>query len=649
MGGNRKLLCWSMRSWCSVKSLLRFVSVIVCWLVLKKLLTVQVTNRETREISPPECPPLPYLEGNKDCELKMQWMRKMWKSDQCYADWEVDGSECSFYKYLSEVEQWCPRFNAQSAGLQMKSTIKNEFAEVRDDLTDLYKMFGNQIHFQWIKQRVQRMEVNWIAAGQAFAAKFKTKRKKKKVLLHMGLLADESGWKLGKGAFKGSPLGELVQWADVMTSLFVMGHDIAVSLSTRDLGRIFGKNCPPRETVVDIIYIDILGMRMLRNNFNNKFHLIQCKLRPVDSFGTEPEFNNPAYAARKGLTTEWGMWNLSPKQFNNMFPHTPDNTFLGFVIEQQVDTLEQMDKENIALVYGKDEHYFEGKSEYLGAIYDAGLQIHGTISARSSKHVPKYVVNHGVIPGNQLQALLGKTKVFVGLGDPGEGPAALEAIANGAVFLNPKFADGSPQAIAFNEGYKGKPTRRRPHSQHPYAEVFIGSPHVRMVDMSDVESVKRIVTDIIQSPDVGPYLPHEFTWLGMIERLAHQVEMQDFCRKKNEVWPPLSAMQVIVSSQSETCVDSCQSRGLVCEPAYFSEINSKATFRKLSINCNQFLIPETNDEDSAYPAYRDNLCYLQSNNQIFSCAGRQTNARRLCPCRDYLKGQVALCNECLLP
>ena len=32
-----------------------------------------------------------------------QWMRHMWKSDPCYEAHGVDGSDCSFIMYLSEV------------------------------------------------------------------------------------------------------------------------------------------------------------------------------------------------------------------------------------------------------------------------------------------------------------------------------------------------------------------------------------------------------------------------------------------------------------------------------------------------------------------------------------------------------------------
>ena len=35
-------------------------------------------------------------------------MRDHWRADACYAEYGVDGSECSFRVYLSEVENWCP-------------------------------------------------------------------------------------------------------------------------------------------------------------------------------------------------------------------------------------------------------------------------------------------------------------------------------------------------------------------------------------------------------------------------------------------------------------------------------------------------------------------------------------------------------------
>lgn len=40
--------------------------------------------------------------------LMFKWMRARWTSDPCYTFYGVDGSDCSFLIYLSEVEWFCP-------------------------------------------------------------------------------------------------------------------------------------------------------------------------------------------------------------------------------------------------------------------------------------------------------------------------------------------------------------------------------------------------------------------------------------------------------------------------------------------------------------------------------------------------------------
>lgn len=40
-------------------------------------------------------------------------------------------------------------------------------------------------------------------------------------------------------------------------------------------------------------------------------------------------------------------------------------------------------------------------------------------------------------------------------------------------------------------------------------------------------------------------------------------------------------------------------------------------------------------------------CGLQREPLLFSCAGYSPKYRRLCPCRDFRRGQVALCRDCL--
>lgn len=56
------------------------------------------------------------------------------------------------------------------------------------------------------------------------------------------------------------------------------------------------------------------------------------------------------------------------------------------------------------------------------------------------------------------------SQLFIGFGFPYEGPAPLEAIANGCIFLQPKFQP--PHSSLNHEFFRGKPTSREVSSQH---------------------------------------------------------------------------------------------------------------------------------------------------------------------------------------
>lgn len=115
----------------------------------------------------------------------------------------------------------------------------------------------------------------------------------------------------------------------------------------------------------------------------------RCKIRILDSFGTEPDFNHVYWAKDHNLPSPYGALNLVPLQFYTMFrmsaffffslweklwekkinksplmciyvwpAHTPDNTFLGFVVQphwsdEENKKLESIKRKNQALVYGK--------------------------------------------------------------------------------------------------------------------------------------------------------------------------------------------------------------------------------------------------------------------------------------------------------
>lgn len=55
------------------------------------------------------------------------------------------------------------------------------------------------------------------------------------ILVHVGFLTEESGDVFSPKVLKGGPLGEMVQWADILTTLHVLGHNLKISLSVKEL------------------------------------------------------------------------------------------------------------------------------------------------------------------------------------------------------------------------------------------------------------------------------------------------------------------------------------------------------------------------------------------------------------------------------
>lgn len=596
---------------------------------------------------------LPPMDGYPHCEGKVKWMKDMWRSDVCYSSYGVDGSTCSFFIYLSEVENWCPRLPWRAVNHKEEEADKRTMAEIRTDFEHLYFVMSKHQEFRWMTLRIKRMDDTWIEAIKSLAEKQNLeKRKRKKILVHLGLLTKESGFKIAENAFSGGPLGELVQWSDLITSLYLLGHDVRISASIAELKEIMKKvvgnrsGCPTQgDKVVELIYIDIVGLAQFKKTLGPSWVHYQCMLRVLDSFGTEPEFNHAQYAQSKGHKTPWGKWNLNPQQFYTMFPHTPDNSFLGFVVEQHLNAsdirhMNDIKRQNQSLVYGKVDNFWKDKNTYLDIIHTY-MEIHGTVHEKGTVHMPNYVKNHGILSGRDLQFLLRETKLFVGLGFPYEGPAPLEAIANGCAFLNPKFSP--PKSSRNTDFFKGKPTLRELTSQHPYAEVYIGKPHVWTVDINNPEEVEKAVKAILSQKN-EPYLPYEFTCEGMLQRVNAFIEKQDFCHGQ-VMWPSLSALQVKLAETGKSCKQVCQENRLICEPSYFQHLNKDKDLAKFNIQCqtsdvaNDIVVPSI-DESKKH-------CVFQSDLLLFSCAGSHPHHKRVCPCRDYMKGQVALCKDCL--
>ncbi|XP_061912651.1 alpha-1,6-mannosylglycoprotein 6-beta-N-acetylglucosaminyltransferase B-like [Entelurus aequoreus] len=590
------------------------------------------------------------------CAEKVEFLQAKWQSDPCYAFYGVDGTTCSILTYLSQIETFCPPLPGHKRPAppwRQKPSLYTNKAELRSTLSLLYEAISNSSGpaVTFMRSRVEMMSERWEQAAAVMRLHNKThaSQMKVEVLLYPGALAGDAGQRFQAMMERGGPLGELVQWADLSACLTILGHNVTLSDSQHHLHDLIGAapgrgSCPIKGPMTfDLIYTDYHGLAHLRGAMGLAFQHYQCRFRILDSFGTEPAFNLGSYARSQGYKTLWGSWGLHPLQYMTMFPHTPDNSFLGFVSEEAARAQESdlPRKEKMAVIYGKQEYMWQGKSEYVQVISEE-MQTHATVY-QPPGHVstlPSSVINHGLLSQQHFLRLLRRAKVFVGLGFPYEGPAPIEAIALGCVFLQPRLYP--PHSSDNNEFYKGKPTTRQISSQHPYAEDFIGKPHVWTVDATNKTQVREAVRELLRT-EVKPLTPREFSCEGMLERLHHYITQQSFCTASVTTWLPESALRVHLGPLGQSCVSVCARSTLVCEPSLFQRLNNPEVFTRLGIGCSGTM----EEVNHIFPAYTPwgRHCRLQQEPLLFSCAGSDPSYRRLCPCRAYRPGQVALSPE----
>lgn len=122
---------------------------------------------------------------------------------------------------------------------------------------------------------------------------------------------------------------------------------------------------------IDLIFTDIIGLQKIRKQLKSFYIDNWCRFRVLDSFGTHAEFNQPQYFrdnykkyGAKLKSNPWGANALNLQQFLTLYPHTDDNTFLGFVVETH-PVNDGIKRENITVVYGKEAYMWENSSKIL--------------------------------------------------------------------------------------------------------------------------------------------------------------------------------------------------------------------------------------------------------------------------------------------
>ncbi|TNN09357.1 Alpha-1, 6-mannosylglycoprotein 6-beta-N-acetylglucosaminyltransferase A isoform 2 [Schistosoma japonicum] len=521
-------------------------------------------------------------------------------------------------------------------------------------------------------------------------------RPKLNVLIYLGFLSNNYGTNFFESTVsKGGPLGELVQWTDLIGALYILGHNLTITYESDEAKQLlFPSNhvpCVVRGNKYDVIYTDITGMHNLKKQANPT---LLCKFRILDTFGTEALYNR-----EKGA---FGGLHLNLQQFYTFFPHTPDNTFLGFVTEilpPQNKSSEPNLSKPIALVYGKESYFWVNKTNYL-KIFSDYFELHGNVINKGTVDLPSFVHIHQLQYGQPYLKLLLSSHVMIGLGFPYEGPAPLEAIANGLIFLNPRF--NPPHSRSTQPFFADKPTSRGLTSQHPYIENHIGEPYSYLVDMDNETQIRQTVERILKSNKSRSYRPHEYSPWGFFERLNAYLTHQDICSSPfyNNVirtpvahvdgsvkfnyldvsnmsvsWPPLSSLKIVLGSPGESCANACMNlqtsehiltpylcyRSLHaatslnlpylhtyrCSPEHFPSVNHRLNLQYFGVSC--LNVTYTTSPTAPYWNHSTNSCVFQTNHEWFDCTASEKShvTSRICPCRDALPNQISLCSNCL--
>ncbi|KAL9979524.1 hypothetical protein ACROYT_G017199 [Oculina patagonica] len=333
------------------------------------------------------------------CKYKIEWMESMWTIDRkCYVERHgVDPRDmCNMLIFFSEVEKWCPvlpwrrHLYPSSSAQHFKGQLN-----VREELGELFKKM-NQSRYQWIRDRITRLWPDWKMAAKQLEKEKSTfrNRRVKNIFFYMGAFAAHEGWL--SNAYSGLPLGEMVQWSDLIASLYVLGHNITLTDEREVMNRLLDapsdKTCASRlkQKPFDLIYTDYFGSIDLEEDLGPTRSHYRCSLRILDSFGTEAEFNYAEYPDDKiKETTQWGNLDVHLRQILNMFPHSPDNLFLGFAIDKVVatetnqkpslDAPTNRGDKPIGVLYAKDASYLNERRNYIDTL-SKYLEIHSTIA-----------------------------------------------------------------------------------------------------------------------------------------------------------------------------------------------------------------------------------------------------------------------------
>lgn len=286
---------------------------------------------------------------------------------------------------------------------------------------------------------------------------------------------------MGLTGLNGTPQGEQIQWHDLYISLLLMGYHPTLVHTQRQLTVDY-------LDAYDLVITDYYGVNAAIDARSLSKH--RCKLRLLDSWGTDAgpnERNGHGFCCLK-VPSLSQFWTFTPK-------HSPDNSFLGYRVDsfRQVQVFESNAtpvRKLEVLLYGKEYKFFTEDLTYINQL-SKYAPTHATAMDVPSNALPD-VMNHGVLAPNGLHKLMQETFAYAGFGAVMMGPAAIEALSNGMIFLNYAFCP--PRNLSVTQG---KPTTQLWTSQFPFLEHE--GPHAITINTHNASDVKGKLQQLRQT------------------------------------------------------------------------------------------------------------------------------------------------------
>lgn len=348
----------------------------------------------------------------------------------------------------------------------------------------------------------------------------------------------------GMDGLNGSPQGEQIQWHDLYVSLVLLGYNPTLVHTKKQVTSEYLE-------AFDIVIIDYAGVSEVMDDVALQRN--RCKLRLLDSWGTDAGPNSGP--RRRGspfcclaLPSLSQFWTFTPKG------PSPANSYLGYSVRSFRPLLEFQDnavakRKLEVLLYGKEYKFFKDDIQYIQKLSNFA-KTHATAMGWPPG-VLADVNNHGVLGPGSLHELMQQTFAYAGFPAVMMGPAAIEALSQGMIFLNYAFVPPVNLSVT-----QGKPTTQLWTSQFPFLETQ--QPHAVTInarDPLDVAAKLQMVRDVYDrwwvrgeyeqlkaDAIIGPYVflaktkghrmgyvPYEYTSVAMLQRVRTLVQ-QNFCK-----------------------------------------------------------------------------------------------------------------------